>query len=221
MAGFEGLTLTIMPACFISNLTALPLQLALHGNLTGPYSLLSEPGSIQTLLQAWAGDPAAAAQLLSAESPHTPAQAASRTSSGALSAGMAGNPSLGSSAELAGVGTVYGVRVSVAGQGSVGAAALLPDADQLANTPEPELREPVATLCGKASRPAEDVASEPCQGAAAVHLDVDGPPGEVIPLLHTTARRRLELQDGRGRSVLLTYRVLRAHGAQHLVIFQV
>ena len=44
----------------------------------------------------------------------------------------------------------------------------------------------------------------------------------VIPLLRSTGRERLEIiGDNCSSSVLLTYRVLSAHGRQHLVLFQV
>ena len=46
-------------------------------------------------------------------------------------------------------------------------------------------------------------------------------PGATISLVRATARERLEVMPAPGCSTLLTYRVLSAHGYQHLVVFQV
>lgn len=48
-------------------------------------------------------------------------------------------------------------------------------------------------------------------------------PATTIPLLRATARERLELTqaDNTSSTFLLTYRVLSAHGYQHLVVFEV
>lgn len=45
--------ITVTPALFVSNLTSLPLQLNLHGALTGPYTLPCPSGSNVSLLQAF------------------------------------------------------------------------------------------------------------------------------------------------------------------------
>ena len=47
----ETVHITVTPACYVSNLTILPLQLSLHGNVSGPSSLLCAPGVTQPLQQ--------------------------------------------------------------------------------------------------------------------------------------------------------------------------
>lgn len=153
--------ITVTPACFVSNLTSLPLQLHFHGSLAGPTSLPCAPGATQAVLQAWAVDPVAMPP--SANSPPNPVAANS------LPASDSSSPPISPAAHAA-----CGVSITVA-EGDCGAA----------------------------------------NGAA-----LAAP--AIIPLLRATARERLELTEaGTGGSILLSYRVLSAHGYQHLVVFQV
>lgn len=159
----QSVHITVTPACFVSNLTSLPLQLKLHGTLTGPSTLPCAAGATLALLQTWAADPAAT--LPTADSPPSPSAVAAKS----FSASDSSSPGISPAADAA-------CRVSI-------------------TVAEGE--------CGTANG--------------------DGVlPPNIIPLSRATARERMELtQVGNGDSILLTYRVLRAHGYQHLVVFEV
>lgn len=156
-ASHQTVHVTLTPAHLVSNLTRLPLQLQLHGHLSGPAAMPCAAGATLPLLQMWATHPSAmpAASLQATTLPAESLSASEFSSLSSLAAHEA-------------------CRVSITVD----------------------------------------------EGDCSTVRGVTALPATSISLSRPTCRKRLELTHG-SCSSLLTYRVLRAHGYHHLIVFKV